>query len=76
MAREVGGELMLYDATGKVVHVLNDTARFVWERCDGKHSADDILVEAQKAYDASADAARADIHECLATFRKLSLLRD
>lgn len=74
MKRPVGKEYMLYDAVGRKVHVLNETAHFVWELCDGTCSIDDIVSRAAAAFDASPDELRADIEGCLKEFRSLSLL--
>ncbi len=39
---EVADELILYSGTMEVLHVLNPTARFVWDLCDAQHSPADI----------------------------------
>ncbi len=38
----VGGESVLYRTNEKAVHVLNATAKLIWELCDGKHTETDI----------------------------------
>ena len=63
--RPVGEELMLYDVTGRTVHVLNETAAFVWQRCDGHNTVDDIVNAAVKEYSISEADARVDIEECI-----------
>ena len=75
LAREVGKEYMLYDAAGKIVHVLNDTAHFIWEHCNGKHTQDDIVQQAVSTYNISREKAVIDIKDCISEFRRLSLLR-
>ena len=72
--RKVGTEYMLYDTFGRVIHVLNETAQFIWQRCDGEHSVSDIIAEAIEIYDVSEEQARSEIEECLETFRKLSVI--
>ncbi|MDI9584483.1 MAG: PqqD family protein [Acidobacteriota bacterium] len=74
LGRQVADEWMIYDASGKAVHVLNETARFVWDRCDGEHGVDDIVTEAVALYEISETEAREDILECLASFAELSIL--
>jgi hypothetical protein len=74
LEQTVGEELMLYDATGRAVHVLNDAARYVWERCDGAHTAEDLLAEAVETFTAPPEELRADIASCQADFSRLSLL--
>lgn len=38
----LGEELLLRPPDGKATHVLNQTARLIWELCDGEHTAEDI----------------------------------
>ena len=33
---------VLYDAETREIHVLNSTAFFIWELCDGQHSLEDM----------------------------------
>jgi hypothetical protein len=40
--RNVGVETILYTSQMDVVHVLNRTARLVWDLCDGAHTFADI----------------------------------
>ncbi len=75
MERKVGDEHMLYDTLGRRVHVLNPTAYLLWNRCDGDHSLDEIIAEAASATGAPEEQVRADIEECLDSFRNLSLLK-
>ena len=75
MEREVGKEHMLYDALGKVVHVLNETAFFVWQRCDGKHTTQDIVREVCSLSGTAEDLVRGDVEQCMATFREKGLLQ-
>ncbi|NSW56574.1 MAG: PqqD family protein [Armatimonadetes bacterium] len=74
LGRQVADEWMIYDASGKAVHVLNETARFVWDRCDGEHDVEDIVAEAVALYEVSEAEAREDILACLASFAELSIL--
>ena len=45
LLQEVGDESLLYSAEGEAVHVLNPTARYIWDRCDGQHTAAQIAQE-------------------------------
>jgi hypothetical protein len=76
MERRVGSDHMLYDATGRAVHVINETALFVWKRCDGDNAVEDIISEAVSVYKISRETAQADIEECLAALRSKALLKD
>jgi hypothetical protein len=37
-AKDIGGETLLYSAEEEAIHVLNPTAEFIWELCDGEHT--------------------------------------
>jgi hypothetical protein len=76
MEQEVGDELMLYDALGRQVHVLNLPARYIWIRCDGGHTAEEIAEEIAGEFGVERDAALADVRECLADFSRLGVLAD
>lgn len=75
MERQIRNEHMLYDAVRKVVHVLNETAYFIWERCDGQHTIEDIVREASSASGKAEDFIRADVEQCMAVFREKGLLQ-
>ena len=45
IVKDVGGETLLYSSDQQVLHVLNSTAKLIWDLCDGKHS----LVEMEEA---------------------------
>jgi hypothetical protein len=42
MSKALGNETLLYWADGKRIHVLNRTARMIWELCDGQHTVQEI----------------------------------
>ncbi|MDQ7087856.1 MAG: PqqD family protein [Acidobacteriota bacterium] len=42
---DLGAELMLCDDERKLVHILNSTARRIWDLCDGTHGVDEIAAE-------------------------------
>lgn len=40
--RDVNGETLILDRKHEEVHQLNNTASYVWQRCDGKTSVAEI----------------------------------
>jgi hypothetical protein len=40
--REIGGETLLYGDEGKAIHVLNPTAKLIWDLCDKEHEIADM----------------------------------
>jgi hypothetical protein len=64
IVQDVGEETLLYSAEGEAIHVLNPTAKCIWELCDGEHTTAE-LVQALRArfsiaggYDVTADVVR------------------
>ncbi len=50
LARKTGDEWVLYDSDNKSVHIVNATAQFVWQLCDGSHTLIDIAQQMQEAF--------------------------
>lgn len=73
--RTAGSDLVLYDANGGRLHVLNLTAAAVWRLCDGSKTVDDILqqVGVEFAFN-SADQPRSDIQGLLGNLREQGLI--
>jgi hypothetical protein len=77
MERQIGDEHMLYDFLGRVVHVLNETAYFIWQRCDGQHTIKEMIEEASSLCKAPEEEVRTDIEDCVSTFHeKRGLIKD
>ena len=49
-SQRLGDEVVLYDAMGDAVHVLNPTAQLIWELCDGEHSIEDMEAAIRKDF--------------------------
>ncbi|MCK5651803.1 MAG: PqqD family protein [Gemmatimonadetes bacterium] len=43
LVEEVEGETLVYDLRRHKAHCLNDIAAFVWERCDGSNTVEDLM---------------------------------
>lgn len=43
--KDIGHEVILYSSQQEGIHILNPTARFIWELCDGEHT----LAEMEQA---------------------------
>jgi pyrroloquinoline quinone biosynthesis protein D len=66
---------MLYDSSSNTFHVLNETAEFIWELCDGEHSVDEIEDEVRAHFDVPEGIdLRTDIERTLAALEKKGLL--
>jgi hypothetical protein len=58
------------------VHLLNETAHFVFERCDGNHTLEEIVHEADLVFKAPRETLRADIEKCLGALRDKAIIED
>jgi hypothetical protein len=68
----IDGELCVYDTARQRVHALNHTAAFVWQRCDGRTSPEELA--AALAADASIDDAEAVVRLTLQELAAAHLL--
>jgi hypothetical protein len=41
---------MLYDPEREAVHILNPTAKLIWETCTGDHTVADIVAAIRRQY--------------------------
>jgi hypothetical protein len=60
-ARAVDGEMLLLNRQRQLVHQLNPTARYIWERCDGRHTVLNIVDELGQAFDVDAETVTSDV---------------
>jgi hypothetical protein len=72
---EIGKEAVLYSSNQKSIHVLNPTARLIWELCDGQHTPEDIEKEIRRRFAVSEGFdVMGDIRRTLAVFADKEIL--
>lgn len=72
-AREIGGETLLI--SGDDIHVLNETAAFIWKLCDGRSDPAAIETALREEYAIPPDRdVAADVARTLADFQAKGLL--
>lgn len=49
-SEDLGAELLLYDEQERRYHLLNSTARLVWQYCDGNHDLEKITALVAEHY--------------------------
>lgn len=77
VARPAGSDIVLYDAARGRLHVLNPTAAFVWDLCDGSHSTRDIATRIGATFtDSAGHDTAADVEKILDSFKKEDLLEE
>lgn len=72
--RYVDGEIVLYDPQRQTVHVLNATAAFVWERCDGTRTVTDLAAELAAVYHDRRDDIALDVRTVVNDFCSVGLV--
>jgi hypothetical protein len=73
-ARVVEGEMVVLDRDAALVHQLNVTATFIWDRCDGRCTVSDIAELVPKAPASNPDASNEAVTAALRRFTELGLL--
>ena len=61
--RRIGDDIVVIKDDGGSTHVLNKTAAFIWESCDGGCSIDEIASQLCAHFDVSLEEAKADTTE-------------
>ncbi len=72
--RVVASEMVVLDRQGGLIHQLNHTAGYIWERCDGKSTMADIAKQLAEAFDVDPPTAAADVAAVVQQFQQLNLL--
>jgi len=67
-ARAIDAEMVMLDRQRQLVHQLNETASYIWDRCDGEHTVTAIARELTRAFDVGLETAERDV---AATVRQL-----
>ncbi len=63
---DLGSELMVCDDRKRLVHILNSTARRIWDLCDGTHQIDEISLEVSRLFpEQSPEVVRRDVESAL-----------
>ena len=60
-ARVVDGQMVLLNRQRELVHQLNETATYVWDRCDGEHTVTAIASELAGEFDVDVETAEKDV---------------
>jgi hypothetical protein len=70
----VDGETVVLDQQAGVVHQLNATASFIWERCDGQSTLTDIAQQLAQAFEVDPHVASCDVNAMIGQLEALHLL--
>ena len=73
--RRIEDEVVVIKDNGLATHVLNKTAAFVWESCDGQNGIDEITARLCQHFEVSADTARKDITELIEKLTEVGIIK-
>ena len=73
-SRVVEEEIVVLDRHHEVIHQLNLTATYIWERCDGQASIEAIAAQLAETFDVEYETALNDVVRVMRDFQHLQLL--
>jgi hypothetical protein len=73
--QEVGSETWLVSSSAETAHLLNPTARAIWELCDGMTTLDEVAEAICQLFDVSCDSALRDVRAVVDQFAAADLVR-
>jgi Coenzyme PQQ synthesis protein D (PqqD) len=73
-SRVVDGETVVLDRQHEVIHHLNLTATYIWERCDGQATVEDLAAQLTETFDVAYEIALKDVVEVIRHLQDLQLL--
>ena len=72
--RLVDGELVVLDRERGLIRQLNKTATYIWQQCDGQHTAATIAGQVCEAFEVDEPTALKDVCEILTRLQNLDLV--
>ena len=76
LSRLIDGETVVLDRQAGLVHQLNQTASYVWERCDGQSTMTDIAHGLAQTFDVDLSVATRDVTAMIRQLQALHLLEE
>ena len=63
--RRIGDTIVVINGEGLSSHILNKTAAFIWELCDGNLETEEIATKVYQHFDVGLENAKIDVHEII-----------
>ena len=73
--RLVEGEMVILDRVGGLVHQLNKTGTYIWNRCNGKYTPAEIAAQLCEVYEVDQETALRDVVDAIRELQKVRLLQ-
>ncbi len=74
MSRFVASDALILDRGRNSIHQLNVTAVYIWERCDGRHSVEEIAESLAVRCGVDTGTAKVDVAGAILKLEELGLL--
>jgi hypothetical protein len=72
--RQIGDETVIIKDNGLSTHVLNKTAAYIWQLCDGTYGAEDITSRMCERFDVASELASVDVTATIDQLLEIGLL--
>jgi len=72
--KKVDNDTALYVSDQKGIHVLNQTALFIWEALQERFTFDELLYMLSEVFQGDTSKIKEDLHEILDLFQKYDLI--
>jgi hypothetical protein len=72
--RRIEDEIVVIGNDGLAVHMLNKSAAYIWEQCDGTKSLDEIAVGLCEHFEVTPEEARADVQAAINKLEGMGLI--
>jgi hypothetical protein len=72
--RKIGDDIVVIKDDGRSTYILNKTSAFIWERCDGGTSIDEIASQLCDHFDVSLAEAKVDIRRIVAELSRAGIM--
>ena len=73
--RRIEDDIVIISEDGLATHILNKTAAFIWELCNGKNGIDDIITSLLEKFEVPEEEAKADVSEIIDKLLQLGILK-
>ena len=73
--RRIEDDIVVISEDGLTTHILNKTAAFIWELCDGKNGIDNIVASVLEKFEVPEEEAKADTSEIIGKLLQLGILK-
>lgn len=74
ISREIDDEILLMDNQTMRVHQLNRTAGYIWSRCNGSTSENEIIEQVAQDFEVEDQVAKKQVKEVIAQLLELKVL--